>query len=466
MEIIDTEGSYAGLGSAEEVAELAKALAAGDTITLPGATGGQALQVQSLEGSLKVLTFTQSHAKMWQKIPKFPAYSTVEEYSEQTSHGTEGNSFLPPGITPEEDDGVYARRASYVKYLGTTRKVQHPMTLVRTIGGDVLARENASGITKIIRDVDEALFWGNSALGYNITTTGIEFDGLNKLIDADNIVDCAGLDLTEGKIEDCAEVVAVGYGIPTDLFLSTKAALAFTKTMLPKGRAIYPNAGGNALVAGAVINQVTTTHGVVDLNPSLFLNTGRSPRKTPPASATSVKAPTAPASIVGGAMTGSTGKFRAVQQGDLKFKVTACNRFGESAPTAISAAVTVGAGDLAKYIPLTITNAASVVTPPEWFNIYCTEADGSVVYLVAQVAASSVANDGTTVYNYVGLIMANTSIGFMGQMADNVIQWKQLAPLMKMDLAITGPNISWMILLYGMLQLYAPKQWARIINIK
>jgi hypothetical protein len=59
---------------------LAKALEAGYAIT--NQTGGSALRVESLEGSLKVLTHTAHHIKFWKKIPKSPAYSTVEEYNQ------------------------------------------------------------------------------------------------------------------------------------------------------------------------------------------------------------------------------------------------------------------------------------------------------------------------------------------------------------------------------------------------
>lgn len=167
LNVMDQEGF--GLSSESELAELQKALDTGYAIT--GQTGGAALRVQSLESSLKVLTFTQDHAKLWKKIAKNPAYSTVEEYSQLSAYGGDSNSFLPAGTLPEEDDSTYARQVSYVKFLGTTRKVNHPATLVQNIGGDVLARENTNGITKLIKDVEDYLFWGDSTLGYNITTT-------------------------------------------------------------------------------------------------------------------------------------------------------------------------------------------------------------------------------------------------------------------------------------------------------
>ena len=51
------------------------------------------------------------------------------------------------------------------------------------------------------------------------------------------------------------------------------------------------------------------------------------------------------------------------------------------------------------------------------------------------------------------------------QFDNEVIEFAQLAPLMKMDLALLSPAYRFMILLYGTPLLYAPKKMVRIINI-
>lgn len=65
-----------GTVPAQDVNELQKALEAGYQVT--SQTGGSALRVESLEASLKVVTFTNNHIKLWKKVPKSPAYSTVK----------------------------------------------------------------------------------------------------------------------------------------------------------------------------------------------------------------------------------------------------------------------------------------------------------------------------------------------------------------------------------------------------
>jgi hypothetical protein len=65
--------SYEGMGlhgfghsQMQEFGQLNKALTAGTAIV--NQTGGSALRVESLEESLKVLTFTERHLKMWPKV--------------------------------------------------------------------------------------------------------------------------------------------------------------------------------------------------------------------------------------------------------------------------------------------------------------------------------------------------------------------------------------------------------------
>ena len=64
-------GQGFGLGNSQEVAELNKALNTGAYAQADGVanqTNGAALQVESLENSLKVLTYSNEHVKLWKKI--------------------------------------------------------------------------------------------------------------------------------------------------------------------------------------------------------------------------------------------------------------------------------------------------------------------------------------------------------------------------------------------------------------
>lgn len=458
-------GSGFGVASGADVAQLSKALNTGDYAQADGVDGrvnGAALQVESLENSLKVLTYSDQHVKFWKKIAKTPAYSTVEEYNQLLSYGSQTGGFVPEGVLPETDDSQYRRQASFVKFLGTTREVTHPMTLVRTAHGDAIARENQNGILWLMKQVEHALFWGNSSLAAP-GKEGVQFDGLDRLIDAENTIDIAGKELTDVNINEGAQMLIENFATPTDLYLPFETLANFSNSYFPKERVIMPtqNAGYRA---GLVVNDFQTIGGSVSFQPDLFL------QKTKPLSTSGTggtKAPTAPATVTAAITTDGTGaQFGKSGAGTYKYAVTACNRFGESVPTYVTTDVALTSADLMKGVTLTITNSASLVVEPEWFNIYRSEADGTALFQIMQVPAGAITASGTTTAKDMNDTMPNTYTAFMGEFTPEVIAFKQLAPIMKMNLATLGPSIRWMILLYGVPQLYAPKKWMKFKNIK
>ena len=455
-------GEGFGIGAGADVENLNKALSTGGSAYANGISAqvdGTALQVESLENSLKVLTFSDQHVKFWKKIAKTPAYSTVEEYNQLLSYGSGVGGFVPEGVLPETDDSKYRRQASFVKFLGTTREVTHPMTLVRTSHGDVIARENQNGILWLMKQLENGLFWGDSSLA-PAGQEGVQFDGLNKMIDAGNTIDLAGKQITDTDMNDGAQMLLENFATPTDLFLPFATLSEFSKEYFPKERVIMPTAG-SGYQAGLVVNKFQTHGGAVEFQPDLFI------QKTKPLSTTGIggaKAPTAPTIAVAIANEANNAQFGKSGAGTYKYAVTACNRFGESVPTEVSS-VAVTSEDLLKGVKITITNSSSMTVAPDYFNVYRSEKDGNALYKVASVPAASVSASGVTTYIDICETMANTYTAFMGEMSPEVLAFKQLAPIMKMNLATLGPCIRWMILLYGTPVLYAPKKWMRFTNI-
>lgn len=460
-----------GSGSEADIQELAKALEAGYQQGA-GKTGGSAMRVESLEASLKVLTYSSSHVKFWKKIHKSPAYSTVEEYNQLTDYGGDASPFVQEGELPQATDSSYIRRTQLVKFLGTTREVTHQATLVHPAHGDLIAMENQNGILWLLQQVERHLFSGDSSLAFDGESE--QWDGLDSLIDSSMVIDLEGGTLQEADIEEASNLIIENYGFPTDMFLGTRTMSDLVKTFYPRERIQMP-APSNGQI-GNTIQTMATQAGVIEFNPDVFIR--RTP--VPPAAATSASAPATPASIAAGAATGTTGdhnKGSAAGTTYYSYVVTACNRFGESAPTAfLGAAVSLSQAnkDAGTYLPLTVTNPAVIgAFPAEYFRIYRSAASavnavaGSLASyaLIAQVPASSQSASGTTVFNDVNLILPFTSSAYLGEFSPSVLTFRQLMPLMKMDLAVLSPAYRWMILLYGTPILFAPKKWMRFLNV-
>ena len=468
--ILEGNGFAGENGGNQDLQLLNKALEAGYQ-TGAGKTGGSALRVESLESSLKVLTYTTSHIKFWKKISKSPAYSTVEEYNQLQNYGGNQSPFVQEGELPQATDSSYIRRTQFVKYLGTVREVTHQMSLVHPAHGDAIALENQSGILWLMEQVEKALFQGDSTLAFSGESE--QWDGLDNLIDPENVYDLAGDSLQESDIEETANTVIENFGFPTDLYLGTRASSDLVKTIYPRERFAMP-APMNGQI-GNSIETVATQAGVIQLNPDVFI------RKTPSpfAAATSANAPATPTSIVAGAAAGTDGDHnKGAPSGTSNFAyvVTAANRFGESAPTAFGANVPLSQSekDSGNHVPLTITNTAVIgAFPPEYFRIYRSKAATSATvatdlndyYLVAQVPAASQAASGVTTFNDVNLQLPDTSSAYIGELTPSVLTFRQLMPMMKLDLAVLSPSYRWMILLYGTPIMFAPKKWVRMINI-
>lgn len=467
-------GGYDGPGAATaaEVAELSKALETGYALG-SGRTGGAALRVESLEASLKVLTYTSSHIKMWKKIPKSPAYSTVEEYNQLTDYGGNASPFVGEGELPQASDSSYVRRTQLVKFLGTVREVTHQASLVHPAHGNLIALENQNGILYLLQQVEKFLFSGDSSLAYDGEAE--QWDGLDSLIDSTSVIDLQGNSLQEADIEEGSNQIIDNYGFPTDMFLGNRTMSDLVKTLYPRQRTMMPSPVNGKV--GMTVGSIQTQGGDIEFNPNIFIRQTPSPSSA----ATSANAPTTPASISAsvntGASNGDHNKGAPAGTTYVAYVVTACNRFGESAPTAVAVSatsITAAQKNAGNSVTLTITNPGTIgAFPPEYFKVYRSKASTSSTVpssmsdyaLVMQVPASSQAASGTTTVADVNLQLPFTSTAYLGEMSPSVLTFRQLMPMMKMDLAVLGPAYRWMILLYGTPVLFAPKKWLRFINV-
>ncbi len=450
-----------GAGSWAHVEALKKALEAGYAVS--GQTGGNALQVQSLEQTLKLTQHTDRHLAFWHAIPKTKAYSLTEEYTRLDGYGDDrASGFVAQGALPETEDSTYSRQSAFVKFMGEVGSVSHQMTMVRTIGGDPIVRETQNRILNLLRRLDSALFFGNSKLGFN-GAEGLEFDGLQSLIPSSNIIDLQNQPLEERAIRDGAQTILDNFGVPSHLIAQPKQLEDYAKSYIPNFRVPVQN-GDGSFTAGFVPNKVSTVAGEVSLLGDLFLKRFADA----PSAATHAEAPTAPASVSGSKSGGADGGEWAKQSTtstiSAEYRVTACNDKGEST-AATSSAVTISTSESTKSITLTITNAASVAVKPLYFNIYRRDGGSGSFYRVARVAAASQASGGTTTWKDVNLIIAGTWEAYMLDMRPEVIEFRQLLDLAKMDLAFVGPAYRFMVLLYGVPVLYTPKKAVRFINV-
>jgi len=442
-----------------------------------GTTGAQSLRVESLDSSLKVITFTDKHINFWKDIPKSPAYSTVEEFNQLTSYGSQTGGFVSEGELPYQTNSDYARRAALVKFVGTTRSVSHPLTLVRTMVPDVIAQENSNGIMWMLRQIENALFWGNDT-GRN-SSEYVEWAGLDKLLGtgpqtggtgSGNTYDLRGTTFSSTPfttiVNDLAQTVVDNFGFPTDIYLPFPVLAKINEEFAGTAaqRVILPTASGNTQV-NINIDGLMTQAGRVNLKPTFFLQKTRvapSAASLLRASETGNVLSTASVTVtMSAAGTPATGY--SVAAGDYAASFTLRNKYGETISKAAAGGTITTSGSNTLRFAVSGVDANS--NDAQFMDIFITEVDDptGTKYWVQTFPLASTAD---TNYDYSGARMPNTYTCFIGQMTPDVLTFRQLAPLVKMDLATIAPAYKWMILLYGVPVIFAPLKWTRVINVK
>lgn len=481
--------SFAGSMSAADLGELEKAMYAGELTgrSLEGITDqpGATLKVESLENTLKRLTFKESDIVLWKKLPKLPAYNTVEEYNQLVEYGADNYSFTNEGELPEEDDSTHVRRSQLVKFMGVTRIISHPMQLVNTMIGNVVQQQIEHGTLKLLRDADRAIIYADSDF------IPQEFNGLYKqqleafggnlqtYLASGSMVDLRGKALSEDVIEDAALTIIENHG-EGSLFMAPPKVLSDFVKRFHEFKMIQPNTPAltNGIM-GQQVNQFMSQFGALDLGYDKFMKKPVS--KTLASTATNPKAPVAPVAdaVTPKAPVGDAlGRFLTDFDGDYYYAVSAVNRYGESGLTNLAtgalpnAKVTVAA---AEAVDLKFTDGGGAV-PATGYIVYrstlgevSATAAGVKFYPIFKVTKAQLAAgyDGgaATLARDRNRVIPNTEKCFLIEPTTEVWSFKQLAPLMKMDLATISPATRFMILLYGTPILYAPKKMVVLDNI-
>jgi hypothetical protein len=448
-------GATFGVGTAQDVEELNKALTTG-AYTRGGNVGGSsagdgsALRVESLESTLKVTTYSERHIVFWKDIPKLPAFNTVEEFNQLNSYGNQGGFFVPEGTTPEASDSRYDRKVVQVKYLGSLRQVTHVMTLVRPAHGDVIALETLNGTRELLRTLEESLFWGNSACNT------YEWDGMYKQLTdgfaaedgVENVVDMRGAALDEKTLGEAARIVVDNYGFPTAMYMGFQTMQDVNTLLLNKQRLMLPN---TVSPAGAAVNAFQTVGGMYDFKPSVFLKPGRDLPSASKGDAAKIPA------LAGVTITNSVAASDPLSKMSAAthvYSYTLENRFGETTGAG-ALSVTYTAGQSSTITVGAIPGTATAV------NLFRKSGSSAVAKFIKRIPVSA----GSAAYIDRDLNIPGTSMAFLLQVDLDVMSFKQLAPFTKIPLATIDPSIRWMQLLYGTPAVYAPKKCVVVKNI-
>lgn len=466
------------------VMELQKAMQAG-AITGRDTAGQlltqEPLKAESLEKTLKLLEFRTQDIKLWNSIPKLTAYNTVEEFVQLVSYGADRGGFYNEGELSDVEDSQYLRKAEKVKYMQVTGEVTMQAQMVRSFV-DAMRKETENKMMWILRLANRTLTKGDADI------VPQEFNGIYKqhasigsgsdflyadweaYYASDLVYDLRGASLKQTHVESGAVIIDGHYGTANTLYAPTTVLSALSKDYFQDQRILMDAKSAFNGIIGTVVKSIATTLGDVALMADKFMKLDQSKLST--AAATSSKAPTKPATASLALRADTTAKFSGSgETGDAYYAVSAINRYGESDLKTVASAVTLAAGYV---VDITVTDGGGA-NPATGYVVYRSKITtaGSITGLalypifrvsVAQLAAGYNGAAAGKIADR-GYFLPDMEQAFLCEMSDEVMSFKQLAPLSKLDLAVLSMSRRFITFMFGTPQLYTPSKVVRFINI-
>lgn len=411
------------------------------------------LRVEALDSQVKTLTFGAEQFVFFNQIAKRPASSSVEQYITYDRHGEIGHSMASrEGELSKITSQAYNRRTVNMKYLTTARQVTVQATLANSVANPLEAATD-DAVVSLAAEIEWMSFYGDKSMHSEADQDGLEFDGLVKLIDKDNVIDLHGKALKEDDLNAAAVQISKAYGYPTDAFIPMGAKARLVNELLPTQR-VFMTASPQSNTIGFNAPKFQSVAGVINLNGSNTMENYRILDEKDPF-VQGIK-PTVKATVEA---TTKDGKFADTDR-DLLYKVVAVSGREHSEPVDAVAAITANTD----HVELEITVPAMYNAPVEFIRVYRQSAESGLFYEIGRVSAN------TAVGGKVKFVDANENIPggvdvFVGQMTPDVVALYQWLPITRFGLATMTAAYTWSFLWFGALALFAPRKWVRIKNV-
>lgn len=467
-------------GQQEGAMELLKAMQAGQITGRDTANQSltmEPLKAESLETTLKVLEYRQKDIKLLNAMPKLTAYNTVEEFLQLQSYGINRGGFYREGELSDTEDSQYVRRAEKIKYLQITGEVTMQAQMVRSYVQAMTKEvenkamwvtrkaniEMTKGDSDIIPEVWNGLYKQHASIG---VTDGALYASIEDYYNSGVVIDLRGKSLKQGDVEDGAVRVDANYGNVSHLFAPTTVISALSKDYYDKQR-ILQNGSAQEYNYGVVPKAISTTLGDVALMSDKFMANDQGYTLT--GKMADPKAPSAPTAGANPALAvDALSKYQAGETGAVRYAVSAVNRFGESGLTLLGAsniAITAGSS-----VDLTFTATAGAYQPTG-YKIYRTlpgVGSTGIFYPILTISAAQLqaGYDGAAALSVRdrGRLLPNMETAFVTEMVDDVLSFKQLAPISKLDLAVISMSRRFITFMFATPQLYTPKKFVKYVN--
>lgn len=438
--------------------QVIKGFTTGYGITPDTQTDAAALRREFLDDQISMLTWTEGDLSFYRDITKRPSTSTVAKYDVYLAHGKVGHTrFVREiGVAPVSDPSIRQKTVN-MKYVSDTKNISIATGLVNNIQ-DPMQILTDDAIAVVAKTIEWASFYGDASLSESTEQdAGLEFDGLARLIDKNNVIDAKGESLTEVLLNQASVLVGKGYGTATDAYMPIGVQADFVNQQLDKQIQVVRDNGQNVTM-GFNVQGFNSARGFIKLHGSTVMELEQILDEYAITSPNAPQKATVTASVEAG-----NGTFRDEDIAQpIEYKVVVVSDDAESAPSDVATA-TVDAKN--KQVKLSIAINNMYQARPQYVAIYRKGLETGLFYQIARVPASK-AQLGVIEFIDTNAQIPETADVFVGEMTPQVLHLFELLPMMRLPLAQINASVTFAVLWYGALALRAPKKWVRIKNVK
>jgi hypothetical protein len=479
---LDILSALGDSGASPALAEITKALTSmGAGTDLAALTGGGSFRVENMDPVLASATVKQEHFKFFKRLlpNRRESWSILDQAVVKTGIG----AFAGSANSNELGSGQIERQGDYTRLiteLGTyfSRRSASIITSIQAtlqnkqgiVDFSAIDEEDVNAALEILYSLEADLFLGDKTQN-PFATTGLIPSIIAKA--PANVVDMNGeplashdpISLLANRITDEGN-----WGKPSVAFMSglVKADLdayleAGYRVNLDSG---IPSTQIGVLTRGMHYSSVAAADGVIDFDPSAFLNETKMPVEATNSAYCTAGAPVSVTNTVQGSANPSAfwldkaaGTYQWTVGGAYTYRVEACTP-GEVSLTTLSNSATMIAG---RAFDLVITASAS--NKETHYKIYRSRKAGTTNANDYRLVAIVKKAGATTNWTDLNAYMPGTSYCAIVSPDPASLRWVQMLPMTKIPFALNDLSYKWGAFLVGALRVALPKHHGVIKNI-
>jgi len=429
-----------------------------------------ALRVENLDDQIKNMTWSEEDFTIVRDIEREVSTSTVQKYVTFLKHGRIGSTLFQPeiGISNVNSPRLKQKQVN-MKYIVDVRQQSMVSNLVRNIASptDINLLDSMLVVTKTI---EWAIFYGDADMTADGEGQGLEFDGLVKLMNQNNVLDAHGQSLTPELLNYSATVIGKYFGVATDAYMPIGVKADFSNQFLGAQRIVIPSQEGSTF--GVNADKFLSARGNIRLNGSTIMDNDSVLDTDSEVDPSAPQAPTVTAKVEadkGGVWLAKDKDFSngikvAKEVGvEQEYRVTLTGTSAISAPSEIVKATPANATD---GVTLEIAINTIQRSIPSYASVYRKGQVTGEFYLIKRIPMSQMTDEGKLVFTDIDERMPETADVFILERRPTVLSLLELLPTTKVNLPVITTATQFMLLWFGALKVSNPNRIVRIKNVR